>query len=532
MHDDAPLQVRFAGNTLDLAKGRLFAGSREIQLRPKSLHLLNYLVRASGRVVSKDELFRALWPDVTVTEDSLVQCVHEVRQALGPVGARCLRTIPRRGYLFEADTQATELSPSACAVPASIRDGAENVQLGLPPTSFMRRDGIAVMPFALAAGDPADAHLLDGLVHDVISRLARLRSFHVIARGSTFALRHLADDPCKAGRALGVAYVFNGVARIEAGRIRLQVDLVDASDGRILWTDETSGLGKAHNALIEDLADRLTQAVSREITVFERNRSLLAPAEGLDAWQSYHRGLHYMLRFTSDGLGEARKFFQRSIELNAAFARAHAGVSYCHFLDAFLKPRDARHADVELALRSASTAIELDELSPTSRWAYGRALWLSGDEDGGLAHLSKAIELSPSFAMGYQTLAFMLSQSGNPSEAICHAERAVTLSPHDPFLCAIHGSHAMALLRLGRIEEAATMGLLAARQHNVHKHILGITAIALAAAGREIEAREQVARIRGLDAEYDLTRFNGAFMRLSDDFSTIAHSAASRIGLA
>lgn len=76
------------------------------------------------------------------------------------------------------------------------------------------------------------------------------------------------------------------------------------------------------------------------------------------------------------------------------------------------------------------------------------------------------------------------------------------------------------------------MGLLAARQYNVHKHILGITAIALAAAGREGEARDQVKRIRRLDVDYDLTRFNGAFMRLSDDFATVAHSAATRIGLA
>lgn len=219
-------------------------------------------------MVSKDELLLALWPDVTVTDDSLVQCVHEVRQALGPVAAQCLRTVPRRGYLFETDKQATELSSSAGAAPAASPDGDESGRPPEPPTPFLRRDGIAVMPFMLTAGDPADARLLDGLVHDVISRLARMRSFHVIARGSTFALRHLVDDPCKAGRALGVAYVFNGVARIEAGRIRLQVDLVDASDGRIIWTDEISGLGNAHNALIEDLADRLTQAVCREICVW------------------------------------------------------------------------------------------------------------------------------------------------------------------------------------------------------------------------------------------------------------------------
>ncbi len=531
MRDDGALQVRFAGHTLDFAKGRLFHGAVEVALRPKALGLLIYLAKASGRVVPKDELISALWPDVAVTDDSLVQCVHEVRQALGPSAAKLLRTVPRRGYLFEAGPEAAGPLSANAAKPGAGRDEELAGSLLEAPTAALRRDGIAVMPFGLTS-DPGDAHLLDGLVHDVISRLAKLRSFHVIARGSTFALRHLTDDPKAAGRALGVAYVCQGLARIQDGRIHVQVDLVDATDGRIVWTDQVSGIRLAHGALIEDLSDRLAQAVAREITVVERNRSLLSPAEGLDAWQSYHRGLHHMLRFTGDDMVRARHFFARALDLNPAFARAHAGISYCHFLEAFLKPRDARRTEVDLALRSARIAIELDELSPTSRWAYGRALWLSGDEDGGLAQLSKAVDLSPSFAMGYQTLAFMLSQSGNPAEAISHAERATSLSPHDPFLCAIQGSHAMALLRLGRMEEAATMGLLAARQYNVHKHILGITAIALAAAGREEEARDQVARIRRLDGDYDLTRFTGAFMQVSDDFAAVARSVAPRIGLA
>ena len=102
MRGDGELQVRFNGYTLDLEKARLFNGMAEVALRPKSLFLLIYLVRAGGRVVSKHELLSALWPDVTVTEDSLIQCVHEVRQALGPSAAILLRTVPRRGYLFDA----------------------------------------------------------------------------------------------------------------------------------------------------------------------------------------------------------------------------------------------------------------------------------------------------------------------------------------------------------------------------------------------------------------------------------------------
>jgi hypothetical protein len=84
---------------------------------------------------------------------------------------------------------------------------------------------------------------------------------------------------------------------------------------------------------------------------------------------------------------------------------------------------------------------------------------------------------------------------------------------------------------LGEVEEAASMGLKAARQHNVHKHILGITAISLALAGREHEAREQVSRIRLLDENYALPDFTSAFMRLSDDALVMVRKAGSQIGL-
>ncbi|OYX26436.1 MAG: hypothetical protein B7Z10_03370 [Rhodobacterales bacterium 32-66-7] len=529
LRGDVQSTFQIADLTLDLGKGRLFHGGADVVLRAKSFALLSYLVRANGRVVSKDELMSALWPDVTVTEDSLTRCVHEVRQALGPGAARFLRTVQRRGYLFQAGDGAVPARPWAGADPGSVAVTADPP----PPegTQPLRREGIAVMPFVLTSGGPNDATLLDGLAHDVISRLARLRSFHVIARGSTFALRHLAADPQAAGRALGVAYVFVGAAKIDHGLVRLQVDLVDASDGRIVWTDEVAEPRVAHADLTDSLADRLTQAIFREVTSRERNRAMLSPQGSLDAWQSYHRGLFHMLQFSPTQSSLARTLFDQAVQQDLGFARADAGLSYCYFLEAFLQPRGERRADIDLALRSASRAIELDEQGPSSWWAYGRVLWLMGDVDGGLKHLQTAIKLSPSFAMGHQTLAFMLSQSGNPDESLAYAERASALSPHDPFMCAIYGSNAIALLRSGRTEEAAAMSLMAARQPNAHKHILAVAAVALAAAGQEGAARSLLSRVRNLDQHYSMTKFADAFAGLTDDAVSRMKTAGSRIGL-
>src|SRR6266446_4260267 len=90
----------FEGYTLDLARGCLRNASGEMELRPKSFDLLRYLVENAGRLISKDELVNAVWPNVIVSDDSLAQCVSELRHALDDPDRRIIKTVPRRGYLF------------------------------------------------------------------------------------------------------------------------------------------------------------------------------------------------------------------------------------------------------------------------------------------------------------------------------------------------------------------------------------------------------------------------------------------------
>jgi predicted ATPase/DNA-binding winged helix-turn-helix (wHTH) protein len=102
------LSYQFGGFTLDLAKGCVFKGIREIKLRPKVYEALKYLVEHPGRLVGKQELMQAVWPDSFVTDDSLVQCALELRRALDDREQQLLKTVPRRGYLFAA--KVTQLS--------------------------------------------------------------------------------------------------------------------------------------------------------------------------------------------------------------------------------------------------------------------------------------------------------------------------------------------------------------------------------------------------------------------------------------
>lgn len=120
MHSGSPRALCFSGYALDLQRCALMRGGEELQLRPKSLDVLQYLAERPGRLVSKEELIKAVWADVLVTDDSLVHCVKDIREALSDDAHQIIKTVPRRGYLFAAEVSEKHLdeqAPSIGSVP-------------------------------------------------------------------------------------------------------------------------------------------------------------------------------------------------------------------------------------------------------------------------------------------------------------------------------------------------------------------------------------------------------------------------------
>jgi DNA-binding winged helix-turn-helix (wHTH) protein len=110
--------LRFDGFSLDLGRGALRIGDREIFLRPKTFGVLQFLADNAGRLVSKEQLLAAVWSDVIVTDDSLVQCIRELRQVLGDEHHRLIKTIPRRGYLLDVPARPAPATMNGAASPA------------------------------------------------------------------------------------------------------------------------------------------------------------------------------------------------------------------------------------------------------------------------------------------------------------------------------------------------------------------------------------------------------------------------------
>ena len=357
-----------------------------------------------------------------------------------------------------------------------------------------RRASVAVMPFVDVSavtlpGGPADA-----LVYDVISRLAKLRNVRVIAQGTVFALHEQRVAPEVAGRLLGVDYIVSGSVRRSGNRFTASVELAETKGSNIVWTEALRAGLRDTLVLLDEIGNRIVVSIDREVEIAERNRAILKPPNSLGAWEAHHRGLWHMYRFTKSDNELAQHFFKMALRMDQTFARAHAGLSFTHWQNAFQGWAD-RKIEAERAYASASDSLMADDRDPAAHLALGRALWLRGQQPQSINELESAVDLSPSFAMGHYSLAFVHCQLGDPSAAVTAADHSRNLSPYDPLLFGMLASRAMALVRLGRFEEAADWGVKAAARPNAHAQIWAIAALSLALAGRVDEGRTMLASI-------------------------------------
>jgi DNA-binding SARP family transcriptional activator len=430
-----------------------------------------------------------------------------------------------------AQAEGLARAPAAAAPPVRMTSPAAETTPVESAAAGPRRASIAVMPFldraALAPagfGGPADA-----LAHDVITRLAKLRSLFVIAQGTVFALSERRVGPEEAGRMLNVDYVVSGSLRRQGERLIVAVELAETRTARIVWAEVFDQ--KADDALIvlDEIGNRIVASIASEIETIERNRAILKPPSSLDAWEAYHRGLWHMYRFNKADNDRAQQFFDAAVRLDPTFARAHAGLSFTHFQNAF-QGWTPREAEAARAFEAAGQSLMVDDRDPAAHWAMGRALWLRGGLDQSIVELERAIDLSPNFAQGHYALAFVHSQSGDPQAAVKFSDYSRHLSPFDPMLFAMLGARAMALVRLGQFEEAALWGAKAAARPNAHAHVLGIAAYSLALAGRVEEARTHFAEIRRRIPGYRIDDFLTA-MQFAPDGAALFRQGAKRAGL-
>ena len=490
-----------------------------VEVEPQVLAVLHFLVINRHRLVTRDEIIEAVWHGRIVSEAAISSRIKSARHAVGDNGEaqRVIRTVHGRGFRFVAEVDEIALPGAAVA----LTEGTAT-----KPT----RPSIAVLPLSLIGDAGPLAIVAEALPQELIRELARLRWLFVIARGSSFRFIAPQPDIRQIGEALGVRYILSGTLEALGGRLSVAVELTDTRDGGVVWAERFQINADAVHELRAEIVAKIISALEIQIPLHEANYARLALPEKLDAWSTYHLGLQHMYRFTAADNAAAANFFARAISLEPSFARAHAGLSFTHFQDAFLDYTDRATAIIR-ARRAAETAVSLDPFDPFANLSMGRSHWLLGDLEGSLVWLNRSTDLSPHHAQGTYAKAWAQTLLSHGSDGQQSADEALALSPLDPLRYAMLATRALSHLVRGEDELAAVWAERGVREPGAHALIAVIAAACRAATGDVVRARSWIEVAKQQQPALTRDRFFRSFPFAADDVRARLGSLLQQSGL-
>ena len=436
-----------------------------VAIEPQVLAVLMHLVAHRDRLVTRDDLIATVWNGRIVSEAAISSRIKSARQALGDSGDRqtMIRTVHGMGFRFVHDV--VPGAPAAAMAPLPL--AAVVVERAAP-----QRPSIAVLPFSLVGAAGPHAIIAEALPQDLISDLSRLHWLFVIARGSSFQLRATDPDIRQVGVLLGVNYCLSGRVEVAGQRLTIDVELSDTRDCGIIWNERHQIAAADIHAVRAQICSGVIAALDLQIPAHEARIARLRSPSQLDAWASYHLGLQHMYRFNPADNAQALRQFDHALSLAPEFARAHAGLSYCHFQSALVGYAPDPAVASAAAFRSAEAAIAADRLDPFANMTMGRAFWLSGQVEHGMSWLDQAVALNPNYAQGIYSRAWARTITGNGVDGGADADLAMALSPLDPARFAMLSTRALAHLVSGDTGQACVWADRAATSPGAHALIL------------------------------------------------------------
>ncbi|HEY5130170.1 MAG TPA: winged helix-turn-helix domain-containing protein, partial [Bradyrhizobium sp.] len=462
-----------------------------LPLLPKSFDTLVYLVQNAGRLVPKAELIDNVWQNVSVTENSLVQCIKDVRQALSDDAQTMVKTVSKRGYRFASpvvEIDSHDLDLRATAMPAGA--AGEDRALALPD-----RPSIAVLPFDNMSGDASQEYFADGISEDLITGLSRIRWLFVIARNSTFVYKNRAVDVRQVARELGVRYVLEGSVRRAGKQLRISAQLIDALTGGHHWAEQYDReLGDIF-AVQDEITRSVVAAIEPRVLAAEGVRAFSRSASDLGAWELVARAQTHVWRLTRSDNEAASDALKRAVEAYPDYAPARSLLGFCLVFAAHNGWID-RDRGLLAGRQHIVRAIALDDCDPWGQIAFGYSSMMERRTEESIAAFRRAVNLNPSSAAAHCYLSHGLAFSGQDREAIAHGEEAIRLSPLDPEMAMILGGIAVAHYLAGRYAEAVRYSEELLRLRPGFQGAQRLRCASLAQTGKVEEARKFLATVR------------------------------------
>jgi DNA-binding winged helix-turn-helix (wHTH) protein/TolB-like protein len=485
---EGPPRFAFSGFEVDMDRVRVCRYGEPIALRPKTFALLVHLADRAGTAVGKQELMDAVWPGLVVTDDSLTQAISELRGALDDRDQHLIKTIPKRGYLFDAAVQ-PPLDPALGAhavrearpTPPRLRNWVAGVAAlllaaaGVFGIAHFGSDGdapigralvesrsLVVMPFT-DLSEPPTPHLAQAVDTGLSTDLGRLADTRVTPRASATALGTSASvDFKRVARELGARHVVTGTVRSDGERLQITAQLVRADDGSLLWADRFEYTSAADWVEQRDISARIANQLDLRMrdAVLQQARGAPPNNQAVDHWM---RGAYIMSRLlTRDELLQARREFQAALALQPGSSHALAGLAHTHLKLVVYRWTDQRQQELDTARHLAQQALAIDPHNQDALLALAGSLMFNGRIADAMAVTRKHLGLNPNDARANGDLAAQYFFSGRWEDALRQADLAIQLNPLDRMhVTGCHILAATAQIPLRRYDEAIARARLA-----------------------------------------------------------------------
>ncbi|MBR0697276.1 winged helix-turn-helix domain-containing tetratricopeptide repeat protein [Bradyrhizobium lablabi] len=493
----------FEDYALDTERRELHRESDVVPTPPQVFDLLEYLIRNRERVVSKDDLVKAIWKGRIMSDAALTTRLNAARSVLGDSGEeqRLIKTLPRKGVRFVGAVHEGGQPRTQLAM-------VDRIESSSPELTLPDRPSIAVLPFQNMSGDPEQEYFADGMVDEITTALSRFKWLFVIARNSSFTFKGRPVDIKEVGRRLGVRYVLEGSVRKSSGKIRIAGQLIDAMTGSHIWADRFERDSTDIFALQDELTVAVVSAIEPKLLKTEIAMAARRRPENLTAYEFYLRALQKDYLTTREGLAEAITLAHRALELDPHFALAAALAGICHQLNVNLGYTIDPQFDRKEAVRLVRLALSIDDSDPeTLAFAAVVSSFAIGDTETEIEMVDRAVALNANSFEAWNARGWIYRNSGFPEEAIRSFQQAIRMSPVDPILHRSFVGMALALIELGRFDEAIVEAKKARRQSPTFAPVYRCFASAFAHLGRNAEAHDAAARVLEHDPSFTISTY-------------------------
>jgi TolB-like protein/DNA-binding winged helix-turn-helix (wHTH) protein/Tfp pilus assembly protein PilF len=432
---------RFGPYRLDVADRLLYRGEEVVPIPPKVFDTLLIFVSSHGRVLTKEELLKQLWPDSFVEEGTLTQYISLLRKALAENG-QWLENLPRRGYRFKAAVEEcldSEIPEAPAPEAAAVRGAGRRwilafagllVALAIVGITWRKYSNagpigtIAVLPFVNLSGNPGLDYISDGLTDELTNTMTRLKGLEVAARTSASQFRGKNEDVRVIGRKLNVAGILEGSLRLERNQMRVAAQLVDTRSGYHVWSDTFEGSMDDLLSIQQRIAGAAARALNRDFTV-------PASSQGREVFLTYLKGRYFLARGRPETFRNAAELFKAAISRDPKYAPAHSGLADTYYRWALWENFPPREA-FAIARQAAEQAVQLDStLSEAHASLANVAFQYDWNFSAAESEFRKSIELNPRRADTWHWYSHLLMAMGRVADSFEASRKAIELEPFD-----------------------------------------------------------------------------------------------------